>query len=253
MRCRCRMTWFFALLAVAAACRGPEYAPRRPMPKPPVVVSGDEAAPAGATVTKPPAQAPAEQPAKSGEGAAAPAGARSLVQTGTVRVEVASAEDAIAAFLVQVKGWQGYLESQSGSSLHVKVPATRFEEGFAWLRASGRVLEESRQADVLPAEQQELGIRIDNAKKARDRLLEVLPKTENVEDIVRVEAELRRLTEELEVMEGRRKALGEQVAMATLQATFEAVAAEPLLPRARKPSRFAWINALGAERIMGDF
>lgn len=264
MRSRSWMMCWFALLAVSAACRSPEYAPRRPMPKPsPLVASyqnpgAPAVSPAGVPVGGAVAANQGAQPTDPGkpaEGGVTPLqpGERMLVQRGRMRVEVVRTEDAMAAFLAQVKSWRGYLHSQTGTAVTVRLPAARFEDGFAWLRASGRVLEESRQAEDVTEEYVDLGIRIDNAKKARERLLEVLKKTEKVEDLMRVEVELRRLTEELETMEGRQKALAEQVAMASLEATFQSASEAPQVKRNRQPSRFGWINALGAERIMGEY
>ncbi len=136
----------------------------------------------------------------------------------------------------------------------MRVPAQRFEEALAALRAAGRVLDESRHANDVTEEFLDLGIRLDTARKARERLLEVLAKAEKVEDILKVEAELRRLTEEIERMEGRRKYLADQVAMATLSATFQAIAqAPPPPPRPKQRSRFPWINRVGADAMMGGF
>lgn len=179
---------------------------------------------------------------------------RLLIQRGEIRVEVARPEDVARDFLAKVKEWGGYLQNQTGASLVVRLPAAKFDEAFAAVRALGRVLAESRQADDVTEEYVDLGIRLDTAKKARDRLLEVLQKAEKVEDILKVEAELRRLTEEIERMEGRRKFLADQVALATLRVTFQATAAAPPPPpRSRQRSRFEWVNLVGAESMMGDF
>lgn len=179
---------------------------------------------------------------------------RLLIQRGEIRVEVARPEDVARDFLAKVKEWGGYLQNQTGASLVVRLPAAKFDEAFAAVRALGRVLAESRQADDVTEEYVDLGIRLDTAKKARDRLLEVLQKAEKVEDILKVEAELRRLTEEIERMEGRRKFLADQVALATLRVTFQATAsAPPPPPRSRQWSRFEWVNRVGAESMMGDF
>lgn len=258
-----RLAMLAALFVLSAACRGPQYAPRRPMPKPPLTLAQDEVANGlvnqasrGAEAAAPAAgNQPAGNPGAAADRSAAPLqpGERMLVQSGHVRVEVSRAEDSIAAFLTLVKGWQGYLHSQEGTSVTVRLPAARFEEGFAWLRASGRVLEESRQAEDVTEEYVDLAIRIDNAKKARERLLEVLKTTTKVDEVLQVESQLRRLTEELEIMEGRQKALADRVAMASLQATFQSLTAAAPTKRTRQPSRFAWINELGAERMMGDY
>ena len=152
-----------------------------------------------------------------GQGAAAPPAAeRLLIQTGNVRVEVARPDEMMGAFRQQVDAWGGHLQSQQNRTLIVRVPAQRFDEAFQWVKDTGRVLSESRAAQDVTEEFLDLGIRIENARKSRERLLEILQKAEDVEDILKVETQLRRLTEEIERMEGRRKFLADQVALATL-------------------------------------
>ncbi len=185
---------------------------------------------------------------------AAAATERLLIQRGEIRVEVARPDDVAREFVAMVGAWGGYLHSQQGTTLVVRVPAARFDEALGAARALGRVLGESRQANDVTEEFVDLGIRIDTARKARDRLLEVLQKAEKIEDILKVEAELRRLTEEIERMEGRRKFLADQVALATLQVQLLAIAPPPDAPKkARQASRFGWINRVGADATMEGF
>lgn len=187
------------------------------------------------------------------ETAPPPAAQRLLVQKGDVRVEVARPDDVAREFQAKVIGWGGFLQQQSGNNLVLRLPAARFEEAFAAAKALGRVLGESRSADDVTEEFLDLGIRLDNAKKSRDRLLEILQKAEKVEDILRVETELRRLTEEIERMEGRIKFLRDQVTMATLRLTLQPTSEPPPPPkRARQRSRFDWINRVGAEQMMQE-
>lgn len=178
---------------------------------------------------------------------------RMLVYRGQIRVEVSKPDDVMASFRAQVAAWGGHLQRQTNRTVVVRVPSKRFEEAFAWVRSSGRVLSEVRETDDVTEEFIDLGIRLDTARKARERLLEVLKKAEKVEDVLKVEAELRRLTDEIERMEGRRKLLADQVDMSTLEATFQPLTEVPVAKRSRQPSRFAWINRIGAERVMEDF
>lgn len=178
---------------------------------------------------------------------------RMLIQTGQVRVEVPHPDELMASFRAQVVAWGGHLQSQADTTLTVRVPASRFDEAFEWVKRSGRVLSESRQAQDVTEEFLDLGIRIENARRSRERLLEILQKADKVEDILKVEAELRRLTEEIERMEGRKKFLADRVTLATLQATFQPITEAPPAKRRRQPSRFDWINRIGAERVMEDF
>ncbi|MEZ6036373.1 MAG: DUF4349 domain-containing protein [Planctomycetota bacterium] len=189
---------------------------------------------------------------------ASPAGrprqSRMLIYRGVLAVEVARAEDAAKAFLAQVEAWGGYLQSQSGTRLSVRLPAEHFDAAFASVKGTGRVLNEQRSASDVTEEFVDLGIRLDNAKRSRERLIELLQKADKVEDMLKIENELRRLTEEIERMEGRMKFLRDQVAMATLDIEFRSVAdAPPPPPHRRRPSRFSWINTVGASQLMERF
>jgi hypothetical protein len=188
--------------------------------------------------------------------AAAPAAARRmLIYHGQLTLEVKQPDEAIAAFLGQVANWGGFLQSQAGHTIVVRLPAARFDEAFLLLRGSGRVLDEMRKADDVTEEFVDLQIRIDTAKKARDRLLAVLQDAKEIKDVLAVEKELRRLDEEIERMEGRQKFLADRVALATLQVAYQATATAPPPPKKRRrtPSRFSWINEVGAERVMEGF
>lgn len=177
---------------------------------------------------------------------------RLLIQKGDVKVEVARPDDVAREFQAKVQAWGGFLQQQSGTSLVLRLPAAKFEDAFTAAKALGRVLAESRSADDVTEEFVDLGIRLDNAKKSRDRLLEILQKAEKIEDILRVETELRRLTEEIERMEGRSKFLRDQVAMATLRVTLQATSQPPPPKRSRQRSRFDWINRVGAEQMLRE-
>lgn len=194
-----------------------------------------------------------------GEAPAQDAAQRMLIEGGRAEVEVARLDEAADRFLGQIVAWGGHLQKkaitarQDSVAVTVRVPAAHFDDAFAALREIGRMLSESRQAEDVTEEFVDLGIRLDTARKARDRLLEVLAKAEKVADVLAVEAELRRLTEEIERMEGRRKFLMDRVALATLEVLFRSPRAAPGRPRQQPPSRFSWINRIGAEAVMGDF
>ncbi|MCR9246227.1 MAG: DUF4349 domain-containing protein [bacterium] len=179
--------------------------------------------------------------------------ARLLIHSGTVAVEVPQPEVAIADLLRRVEDWGGYLQSRAGTTVTLRVPAQHFDVAFESLRDLGRVLSQARRANDVTEEYRDLEIRLGNARKSRERLLAILEEAEKVEDILKIEEQLRRLTDEIETMEGRRRLLADQVALSTLTAEFRAVSEPPPDRRRRRPSRFAWINLIGAERLMEDF
>jgi len=184
--------------------------------------------------------------------AASGAGERQMVQRGELSLEVPRPEDAVQAVLQQLREWEGYLQQQAGTSLTIRVPANRFDAVFAAIRGMGRLLAEMRSADDVTEEYLDLGLRIENAKRSLERLRELLQRTDKVEDLLRVEQEMRRLSEEIERLEGRRRFLASQVAMASLKVSFRAASAPPDRPRYRQPSRFPWLNAIGPEHLLED-
>jgi hypothetical protein len=181
------------------------------------------------------------------------AAGRMLIHSGELLVEVPRAEEAGKEFLAKVEGWGGYLQSQTGTAWTVRVPAARFDAAYEAAQEAGRVIAKRRRANDVSEEFVDLGIRLDNARKSRSRLLEILDKAEKVEDILKIETELRRLTGEIERMEGRMKFLRDQVAMSTLRAEFRSVQQAPVAGRQRHWSRFGWINRVGAAAVMEAF
>lgn len=184
--------------------------------------------------------------------AGAPAVQRMLVHHGAVTVAVPRAEDAVATFLASIARRGGYLSRQEGTTVTARLPAEHFDAAFAELEQMGRVLDSRREASDVTEEYLDMGIRLENARRARDRLLELLAKAEKVEDMLAIEKELTRLTAEIESMEGRLKFLADQVAMATLTGAFRSESEGPAPPR-RRHSRFAWIRAIGADRVLEGF
>lgn len=177
---------------------------------------------------------------------------RMMIHRGTIGVAVARTDDAIERLLTQVRGWGGYLAERVDTRVTVRLPAARFDEAVASLRAYGRVTHESIEAQDVTKQHVDLGIRLDNARRARERLLALLEKATAVKDLLEIEGALRRLTEEIERMEGELKYLEDQVAMATLTAEFQAVL--PASSRGRAPaSRFPWINRVGVEHVRRAF
>ena len=170
-----------------------------------------------------------------------------------MHVEVARVEEAKAEFIAKVVQWGGYLSQQRGNEVTLRLPAAQFDTAFAALRGMGRVLSETREATDVTEQYVDLGIRLENAQRSRARLLELLAKADKVEDILKIEEQLRRLSEEIERLEGQKRLLADQIAMATLIAHFHVLGPQAPGDRQREPSRFDWVNAVGAESLRRFF
>ena len=135
----------------------------------------------------------------------------------------------------------------------MRVPAARFNEAMAELRGYGRVLNEVMQANDVTREHLDLSIRLENAQKSRERLLALLQKAEKVEDMLKIEEQLHRLTEEIERMTGQLRFLNDQVALSTVTVDFKGVAGPEAVSRRRTPSMFPWVNQIGVEPLRRGF
>jgi hypothetical protein len=183
----------------------------------------------------------------------APAQERLVVYTGNLRLDVPRPEESVARLVARTAELGGHLSQQTDATVTVRVPSKHFDTLFAELRGYGRVLAESRQANDVTAEFTDLGIRLENARKGRERLLALLERAEKMEDILKIEEQLRRLSEEIERIEGQKRLLADQIAMATLTAQFRATAAQAPTTKRRGPSRFPWVNAMGPEIMRREF
>lgn len=178
---------------------------------------------------------------------------RLVIYTGSVGVLVADVEGAQARFLAWITEQGGWMQSQSGGTVTVRVPAERFDEAVEHVKAYGPIFQRQIEAADVTRQVFELQLRLENAERARARLLELLAKADKVEDILEIEAEITRLTAEIEVMKGQLRTLTEQIAFSTLTVEFRSTAPEVTPYAGRQPSRFHWINQVGAERAQSWF
>jgi hypothetical protein len=142
--------------------------------------------------------------------------ARQVIYSAELRLVVVSALDAGDAVLAIAKEAGGWLQASDGSTITVRVPAETFERVLARLAKLGEVVSRNVHAADVTEEMLDLDIRLENLKKARERLLEHLAKSDKMEDTLRIEAELTRVTGELERIEGRKRFLAQQIAMSTI-------------------------------------
>jgi hypothetical protein len=195
------------------------------------------------------AEAAGEAPAPAPEGAPK----RLMVYSAQLSLLVPSVEDAVARFLRRVEEVGGYLEKREDGVVSCRVPAARFKAILEEVRDYGRVTRESVEALDVTKQYFDLRIRIENAERARERLVALLERAERVEDAIRIETELRRLAVEIDQLKGELKYLSERIAYSTITLAFQTNAPAPRAIPERKWSRFDWINQVGVEHVLERF
>ena len=213
-----------------------------------VVGEPEPPAPPRAPPPPPPEQGGPHKPA-----AEAPRPARLMIYTAQLAVIVPAVDVAVEAFVKRTTEIGGYLQGRSDGIVTVRVPASHFFPVIDELRRSGVVTQENIQAQDVTREVFDTELRLQTAEESRKRLLKILETAAKTEDILRIEQEVRRLTEEIELLKGQLRHLRDQVAFSTLAVNFQGSAPAPTPYPKRTRSRFGWINAVGVEQVLHGF
>ena len=175
---------------------------------------------------------------------------RDVVTTGSVSVEVddpAAAADRLAAWLRTV---DGRVDSRSESdesesdaagtyaSLTVRVPADQVDAAVEELRGYGDVSAVDISREDVTTQRVDLDARIDSLSISVQRLQDILADAESTRDLLSVETTLSQRQAELSSLEAQRKALGEQVALSTLEVYLSSA------DRAEKPDPGGFLGGL---------
>ena len=104
----------------------------------------------------------------------------------------------------------------------VGVPAARLDALLAGLRGLGRVQEESLGSDDVTESFRDLTLRISNARREEQRLVELLTRrTGDLADVLAVEREIARVRLDIERMEAEMRATEQRVDLATVTLTVQ--------------------------------
>jgi len=101
------------------------------------------------------------------------------------------------------KKYNGYVNESGTSRSVIRVKSAHLNDAVADISRLGRVDSKRLTGQDVTEEFLDYQIRLENAEKARDRYLELLARAENVEAALKVEKELERLNETIDMLKGR--------------------------------------------------
>ena len=195
---------------------------------------------------------PAVPPPAGAQPATRPPGEpRQVIYSAAYRVVVADVAGTLRSIQSAAERLGGYMQDIAGGTITVRVPAPRFAEACKTVEEAGEVVDRQVKAQDVTEEMRDLHIRLDNAEKLRQRLLGILEKTQKVEDALKVEAELARVSAEIDQAKGKIRFLESQLAMSTIRVDLNPAVAQnargtgPRLP-------FAWVEQLGDGLVAGQ-
>jgi hypothetical protein len=197
-----------------------------------------------------PATAPVAQvvaPSSSPYAIDAPHEASMLAYTAEMTLAVFEVTRGLAAVERIAGDFGGYLSERTDRQITIRVPRPRFAETVARVETLGDVLHREVAAEEVTDEYVDLEIRLKNARGVRDRLLRLLDAA-SIKDALDVERELARVTEDIERIEGRLKAMRDRIGFSTITVLFQAPILEPVRGAPILP--FGWLDTLGLASLL---
>ena len=203
-------------------------------------------------VMKSPSDAPAPPPPPPPGGPRAggnepPHDTSMLIYTARVTMAVYQVDQGLAAVEKIAKDMGGYLSLKRDREITIRIPRNRFEPTLAAIDKIGDVLHRDIQAQDVTDEFVDTEIRIKNARAMQVRLKALLEKAP-VKEALEIEKEMRRVTDEIELLEGKLKLLKDKIAYSTVTVAFEPRGSTIQSTRVRLP--FPWLGALGLPSLL---
>jgi len=203
---------------------------------PPAELSGSSSTEAGG---QPAATGNIEQTAKAAE--------RMMTYDATMHVVVQNIAGALDSLKAMGGKMKGYMQSMSEHSITLRVPADRLNDAFVEVGKLGEITSRTIEGDDVTEEMMDLDIRLRTSEETRNRLSELLKKSDKVEDLLKVEKELQRVIEELELIKGRIKYLSHAVAYSTLTVELNSPVSQA---EQRETIPFYWVRSLATEIVL---
>ena len=146
---------------------------------------------------------------------------RKILYSAGVDLTVEQPDSAVARLVALAESLNGYVSQTGSDGAVLRVPAAKFERALVSIGTFGKVTDQRVTGQDVTDAYRDLGIRLDNAERSRQRYLELLAKAENVGETLLVEKELERLTETIDLLKGRRQLLDNQEAFATVRVNVQ--------------------------------
>lgn len=140
---------------------------------------------------------------------------RLIIRNAYIEMEVDDLDQALSRLIELTQAAGGYEVRTSRQDGVFRIPAGKLESFLKdALALAKRVVEVQRHAEDVTDQVTDLELRLKNARVAIERLHKLLAEGNRIEELLRVEQEITRLTLEVERLEAQRRNLSERVAYA---------------------------------------
>lgn len=127
---------------------------------------------------------------------------KKVIYTSTIELTVKVPDSANVQIGTIAKKYNGYVQQSGTTKCIIRVEEKNLKLAMDDICLLGRVESKNSYGEDVTSQYSDYAIRLENAEKSRLRYLELLAKAENVEAALKVEKELERLNETIELMKG---------------------------------------------------
>ncbi len=211
-----------------------------PMPTPPAETKGTAGAPVPSPTPYPEPTAAPAQPYYESRPVAEPSpleiAERMVIYTAQISIEVDDVQSAAYRIQSIAEGSGGFIqrvsisgEERKSGFITIRVPQDKFYDVLRQIEEVGNVTNKEISGEDVTEKYIDLEARLKNVKREEERLLEILDKATDVNDILKVEKELMRVRETIETLEGQIRYLERRVEYSTISVYLEEIAKPPVI------------------------
>lgn len=173
---------------------------------------------------------------------------RVMIYNANLAMVVLNLDETRKAITKIAKKHGGFLQAMQSNVITIKVPAKNLQITLDAIADFGHVTDRQLVGQDVTEQWHDLHIRLKNAEQAHTRLLALMEKAAKVEDMVKIEKELTRLTETIETIKGKLRWLKEAVAYSTVTVKLNST-----LPQDELAIQipFPWVQHLASELLDG--
>jgi hypothetical protein len=147
--------------------------------------------------------------------------AKKMQVSARLELEVEDPEIASIAIKDIAEKHEGYLRRMDKRRVTIRIPNTALDAVIEDIGTLGEITDKAFTGVDVTNEFFDYKVRLDNAEKSRERYLELLSKAENVEAALKVELELERLNETIDLLKGEIKHLQHLSEFSTISIRLE--------------------------------
>ena len=140
----------------------------------------------------------------------------------------------------------GYVKRMDNNSTVLAIPVKKADAALTELSKLGVLNSLTITGDDVTQQVTDLKIRLENLEKSRKRLLALLEKAGKVDEMVKVETAIARVTTELERLQAQQNNLNLRIAYVTMYVNFKAAVTHRVI---QPTSPVAWVNSLGSNLL----